>query len=375
MANEWQGVIHSTAPRYMKGAEDLTVRERIVLSFLKSKGRIKFNENSHTCVWDVEFSEPPIEPYADGGVLNFQRHDPMRQLMIDWRGYVGTDQMTRKERLMNSGNEAIYRRYDKIIPNLMRSITNKFGSEWTIDGYASGNENRLCGIESFMGKLAAVTSNSKVALPSDTYGMRSTALQNQGGYWSANLASGKRPYQEGAMATDWPDGQGSSEYDYLAPKLLNEDHDWGGGAVGWNGGTGNAEYIIRKGVIWLSMLGGKSGMPDLFLTNGQWYAEYLDQQSAKQRIIVPHKDSSDLGFGQTVNQEGVGIYRDFDVPAGVGYFLNFDKMKLCSLSDQLFFRSGPEWSIETQSWLFNIGFFGNMQFQPKYFGKVADMTV
>ena len=76
------------------------------------------------------------------------------------------------------------------------------------------------------------------------------------------------------MTTDWPDGNGSSEYDFLSPKLLNEDHDWGGGAVGWNGLTGNAEYIIRKGVIWLSLLGGKSGSPDLFLTNGSWYAEY-----------------------------------------------------------------------------------------------------
>lgn len=375
MANEWQGVIHSTAPKYLKGAEDLTIRERIVLSFLKSRGRVKFNENSHTCVWDVEFSEPPIEPYADGGVLNFQRHDPLRQLVLDWRGYVGTDQMTRKERMMNTGDEAIYRRYDKIIPNLTRSITNKFGSEWLIDGYAAGNENRLCGIETFMGKLAAVTSNSKIALPSDTYAMRSTALQNQGGYWSAALASGARPYQEGSMTTDWPDGNGSSEYDFLSPKLLNEDHDWGGGAVGWNGLTGNAEYIIRKGVIWLSLLGGKSGSPDLFLTNGSWYAEYLDQQSGKQRIIVPHKESADLGFPNTVNQEGIGIYRDFDVTPGTGYFLNFDKMTLSSLSDQLFFRSGPEWSIETQSWLFSIGFFGNMKFQPKFFGKVADMTV
>ena len=138
MPNEWVGVIHSTAPKYIKGAEDLTMRERIVFSYLKSKGRIKFNESSHTCVWDVEYSQPPIEPYADGGVLNYQRHDPMRQMILDWRGYVGTDQMTRKERLMNSGDTAIYKRYDRIIPNLMKSITDKFGSEWLIDGYAAG---------------------------------------------------------------------------------------------------------------------------------------------------------------------------------------------------------------------------------------------
>jgi hypothetical protein len=376
MANEWVGVIHSTAPKYMKGAEDLTMRERIVLSYLKSKGRIRFNESSHTCIWDVEFSQPPIEPYADGGVLNFQRHDPMRQLVLDWRGYVGTDQMTRKERLMNTGNEAIYKRYDRIIPNLMKSITDKFGGEWMIDGYASGNENRLCGIESFMKPAAAVNPVSKIALPGGVYATRSTALQDQGGFWSADITSTKRAYQEsGGIATDWPDGQGSVEYDYLSPKLLNTNHNWGGGGTGWDGGTGNGEYIIRQGVIWLSILGGETGMPDLFLTNGRMYSEYLNQQAKKQRIVVPHKKSEDLGFGNTVNQEGIGIHRDFDIKGGVGYFLNFDKMQLSSLHSELFFRSGPEWSIETQSWLFNIGFFGNMKFQPKYFGKVADFTV
>ncbi len=373
MANEWVGVIHSTAPKYLKGAEDLTVRDRIVLAFLKSRGRLKFNENSHTCIWDVEYSQPPIEPYADGGVLNFQRHDPMRQLVTDWRGYVGTDQMTRKERLMNQGPTAIYKRYDRIIPNLMKSITDKFGGEWMVDGYAAGNENRLLGIDSFMGG-ETVTSASKVTIPTDMYATRATNLQDQGGFWSADLAAGDRPYQGSTITTDWPDGNGSSEYDFMSPKLINSEHDWGGGGPGWDGGTGNGEYIIRQGTIWLSLLGGKEGMPDLFLTNGSMYGKYLNQQSAKQRIIVPHKESQDLGFGNSVNQEGIGIYKDFEIAPKVGYFLNFDKMKLLSLADKLFFRSGPDWSIETQSWLFNIGFFGNMQFSPKCFGKVADYT-
>ncbi len=346
MPNEWVGVIHSTAPKYIKGAEDLTMRERIVFSYLKSKGRIKHGETSHTCVWDVEFSQPPIEPYADGGVLNFQRHDPMRQMILDWRGYVGTDQMTRKERLMNAGDTAIYKRYDRIIPNLMKSITDKFGSEWMIDGYASGNENRLCGIESFMRAAGLVTNISKIALPDDTYATRSTALQDQGGFWSADLPAAQRPYRDAGLAMDWPDGNGSSEFDYLSPKLINTEHNWGGGGTGWNGGTGNGEYIIRAGVIWLSILGGSAGMPDLFITNGRMYGEYLNQQAKKQRIVVPHKKSDELGFGDTVNQEGIGIHRDFDIKSGVGYFLNFDKMSLSTLTPELFYRSGPDWSPE-----------------------------
>ena len=103
MANEWIGVIHTTAPKYLSGAADNTIRKRLILSLLKQKGRIKFNENSYQCNWDVEFKEQPVEAYGDGGTLNFSRHDLYRQLNVDWRGYKATDLMTEKERLMNDG--------------------------------------------------------------------------------------------------------------------------------------------------------------------------------------------------------------------------------------------------------------------------------
>jgi hypothetical protein len=75
VANEWIGVIHTTAPKYLSGAADNTIRKRLILSLLKQKGRIRFNENSYQCNWDVEFKEQPVEAYGDGGTLNFSRHD------------------------------------------------------------------------------------------------------------------------------------------------------------------------------------------------------------------------------------------------------------------------------------------------------------
>ena len=145
---EWIGIIHSTAPKYLSGAADNTIRNRLILTLVRQKGRITFNESSHECNWDVEYAEQPVSAYGDGGTIDFSRHDLLRQLKIDWRGYKATDMMTEMERLENKGDIAIVKRYDRIMPTLTKSLRNKFCGEFFIDGYATGNENRLHGLES-----------------------------------------------------------------------------------------------------------------------------------------------------------------------------------------------------------------------------------
>ncbi len=65
------------------------------------------------------------------------------------------------------------------------------------------------------------------------------------------------------------------------------------------------------------------------------------------------------------------IDTDFDVPSGVGYGLNVDQMELGSLDSVLFSSRGPEYDIKTDSWLFLVGFFGNVRYNPKHFAKLA----
>lgn len=367
MANEWIGVIHTTAPKYLSGAADNTIRKRLVLALLKKKGRIKFNESSYQCNWDIEFKEQPVEAYGDGGTLNFSRHDLYRQLQIDWRGYKATDLMTEKERLMNDGALAIVRRYDKIMPKLMRSLNNKFCGELFTDGYASGNENRLHGLESFMGSGTTVNAD-RVAKPSDTYGGKSTEVGNEGGTWSTTTGV-TAPNAD--IGTDWPDGNGDAEYDFMSPKLINYGASaaWGTSAGTWEA---NSERAMRQSTIWLTHGAGIEGRPDLYLLAGDLYYAYLNKQSGKQRIVIPHKGAQDLGFDDVLNQEGVMIQSDFDVPAGSGYGLNVDQLELSSLDNVLFASRGPEFDIKTDSWLFMVGFFGNARYNPKYFSKFKD---
>lgn len=360
---EWAGVVNDTAPQYMKGAADNVMRERLLLALFKKYGRIEYNQGSYQRTWDVEFSQPNIEAYGDAGHITYERHDRLRQFTLDWRGYIATDLMTEKERLMNKGDVAIVNRYAEIIPALTRQITDRFAAEMYVDGSATGNGNRIHGFESALG-AGTVLVGDRVAQPSDTYAGRSTALAAEGGTWSATLST----YPNSTIATDWPDGSGDPEYDYNAPKLVNwSSTAWGTGATTFED---NCERVLRQATIWSTRTGGKSGRPTLYLLASELFYAYQNHQEAKQRIWVPHKEAQDLGFGDVLNQDGVMIQHDFDVPARTGYGLNVHQMSLASLAEQLFSTKGPTEDMKQMAFLFAVGFFGNMSLNVKFMNKL-----
>lgn len=361
--SEWIGVVNETAPKFLQGAADNTIRKRLLLAMLKKYGRIKFNENSMTCTWDIEFAEQPVESYGDAGQITFDRSDLLRQLTIDWRGYKATDMMTEKERMMNSGDVQIVDRYGRIMPSLTRAMTNKFGGELFIDGNAAGNGNRLHGLKSFTG-AGTVASGDRIAQPSDTYAGRSTALAAEGGSWTATLST--KP--NSTVATDWPDGNGDASYDFMSPKLVNTSSTgWGTGSTSWQD---NCEKVLRQTTIWLTRTAGMEGRPTVYEVASDMYYGYCNHQEAKQRVLIPHKEADDLGFPDVLNQEGVMIQHDFDCPANTGYGLNVNQMELASLDKVLFGSRGPTYDIKSDAYLFMVGFFGNARYNPKYFAEL-----
>lgn len=364
---EWLGVIHEQTPRFMKGAADETVRRRMLLSYLRKYGRIVLNANSPVCIWNIKYKQQPIESAGDGGTLTFTRHDLYKQAALNWRGYVGTDMMTEKEYLMNQGPGRILNRYSEVIPSLMEAMTDNFGGEMILDGEASDRQNNLHGIESFMGSGTTVA-NDLIAQPSDSYAGLGTALGTEGGSWSTNLGTGV--YPNAAVGSDWPNGKGSYQYDFYAPLLLNSSSTrWGTGSTNFES---NCERIIRQGIIWLANKGGNSGRPKMVLLSADRYSAFLNHLSTKQRVIVPHKESQDLGFEDTVNFDGVSIAFDYEVPPSTGYMLNVQNMELASLDKVLFGYRGPDWSMRDRAWLFYVGFWGNMRYRPKHFAKIYD---
>lgn len=366
MADEWIGIVESTTPRYMKMMSDETIRKRLLLAMAKKRGRIELNCSGTEMRWDLKFSIPAVSSYSDGGVLDFTNHNPVKQVGVDWRGYVATDTMSKKQRMMNKGNEAIINLFQEKTNNLRQTIEDNFAGELYRDGSATGREACIHGLETFMG-YGACSSTDRIASPSDTYGITSlsTAPQAYGGTWSTDLTT--KP--NSTLATDWPDGNGSCEYDFASPKLVNYSaSNWGTGATTWEA---NCWRVVSQTITWLTTTGGQDGMPSLCAMAPNLFQGYKNAQEVKTRIMIPHKESEDLGFGGVLNQDGVGIYSDFDCPVNTAYMLNLAHLTICSLHSELFWMDGPDTDPRTGwSYLWGIGFFGNVKYRPKHMAKI-----
>lgn len=365
MSKEGILAVKATAPKYLKDASDQTIRNRVLLSFLDSRGKLKFNVDGHTeCNWLVQVRDPAIRQYGDSARQTFSEHDAYESLQIDVRGYIGTDKLSHRTSLLNQGKMAIVNHYDTKLGILMRSAKRRIASDIYADGYATGNEQALIGLGSFMKPDAAVDGDDLVAVPASTaqYGGKSVQLGTFGGTWSSDLAVADRP--SSVISNDWPYGSGSSEYDALTPKMINAGSTrWPSGAAGWKS---NCTVIMRRARQWARTLGGDGSEPMLHLLCQEFYSEYQDYQEAKERVVLPHKEASDYGFSQTINFEGAAVVDDYDVPTQKGYGVNIDELMMFTLHDNLFESEGPVWDTVEQAYLFVVRMAGNLRFNPKH---------
>lgn len=352
----------------MKGAEDRTIRGRYMLAKLKKEGRIVMGGMGLSRKWQFEVFETTPTSLGDAGTLQFARADRYRQMEVDWRGYYVSDMMTKKQKLMNRGVERLINYYEEIVPSLTKDITNKFNQdELWIDGNATGNGDRLHGIESFMADDGNTVAADRVAAPGDSYGGHSTAVTTFGGTWSSILATPPNA----TINTDWPEGKGTSDFDASSPKLINwSSNNWGTGSTSFED---NSERVIRYARSVTRLTGGRDGSPSALMMGGNLYRDFLNKQQSVFRNEIPHKEADDLGFaGEYVNFEGAMLMDDFGIDADIGYGINFQECELTSMQDQLFVPDGPEYSITQQAWLFAVLMFGNFRWNPKGFYKIKN---
>ncbi len=366
-------VLMTTISQYAKGAEDATIRERLLLSYLKKYGKISKNNSGTSMTWQVEYSQPPMRQLGDAGEITFSEHVAHKQATLDWRGYVVTDQLPEKQRLMNRGPEALVDIFKTKTDRLIKKFQDGIGGQMYIDGNASGNENALHGFDSCTTGANAAATNL-IATPNDSYAGLTTNLGNYGGSWTANRASTEDPrYPNATLAKDWPYGSGSSEYDFWSPKLVNSTSTkWGDGTADFKN---HCDRVIRRTNIWMRSSGGSGNAPTLFLFGADMYADIEDFYAAKERIIVPHAETENLGFGgKSMQVNGTAVIFDFDCPASAGYALKVSDIELCCLYGNLFDVKGPEFDIKTNSHLIRLGFFGNMKFNPKNIAKISALA-
>lgn len=365
---EWAGLVHSNAPKYIKGFVDATIRDRIILAMLQKKGHIRYGQGGLSMYWQVQALEPQVSQYSDNSMLDFASIDAYRQANLDWRSLVATDRLTDWQKEINKGPTALIDLSSEIIKRLAQAMRNTFGNQLFVDGNAAGYERSPHGLESFFGTGTTVAADI-VAQPSDTYAGLSTAVAQVESTWSANLSTSPNAN----LATDWPDPSGRVGYDYFSPKIFNwSSTSWGtGGATTWED---NCVRCIRKAHHVTRMSSGKEGAVDMVLLAANLYTGYCNKQESKFRQLTPAPEMMELGF-KGVMQEGIEIGMDWDVPANTGYGLNFNEMELLSLKPDLFAAEKPERDPKSDSYLFMVKFFGNLKCNtPKAFFKLKNVA-
>lgn len=364
MANEGILAVRETAPEYIKGAIDLTIRKRPLLGMLNQYGRLLTGQDgSHITKWSVQIKEPEIKEYGDSQRQVFNEFDAYEQLSIDNRAYIGTDRLSHLTNNINSGKNAIVKHYDEKLPQLVKSAQHTICKDLFNDG-STGNQNRLIGLGTFFKKDASTTANDLIAVPAagTTYGGKSVVPGAFGGTWSSNR--GTSP--SSVLANDWPFGSGDPEYDALVPKMINyTSNQWPGSGTTF---SDNVAYIMSLAKLLTRSLNGDGSEPMLHLLCTDFYNDFQNHWADKERIVLQHKEGADYGYPNTLNYEGALVTHDFDCPSDKGYGLNIEEMSLYSLTDDLLFSEGPTWSTEHQAWLFVVGFHGNLRFvSPKFF--------
>jgi hypothetical protein len=351
------------APVYMREVSDQTIRQRFLLAKLQKSGRIVLNMDGYELNWNVKYRRHPVIPYGDDNTLDYSRQNLFKQATLDWRGYKTTDKVTYKETLMVKNSSVIVNRVAEMITAMAESLTTEIGREVYTDGNATGNQDRLCGTGTFTG-AGTVTSNDLIAIPNDIYAGLATNLGSEGS-WTTDLTT--KP--NAALGTDWPYGSGSEEYDFWSPKLVNASStNWGTSSATW---AANCEYVLRATKEWLTVGGGIANQPSIALLNSQWFVDFKNKLSSKQRYVAEHQEAQELGFRDVLSFDGMAVQSDYDVPSQKAYVFNIEQMALLSLEDELIHARDPVPDPHRDSTLFQCGIFGNLMFNPKYFAEIA----
>ena len=364
MAQDWSRIVNTTTHQFIRQVEENILRNRKLLAMMRERGRISFNHSGDLMDWKAKFKRAPMQGYADSDTLSFSRRDRWKTAQLDWRGYAGTDSMTKLELLKNKNTEAIVKVYSEIAMNLMDDLDDQFGEEFYIDGNATGNSKRIHGIESIMGYSGAAA-NGYIASPNSTYAGLSCSLGNYGGGWTLSGAN-----------VEWPSGTGDAHYDFWSPLIVDyTDTAWSAATKTW---PNTCKEALRYGIIKGKKNKSKKGQLDLILLTDELYRQFLNALDAEERLVVQRGDKKgslySLGFSDVTNFDGVDISYEYGVPSTFGYGWSMDNMELCSLQGQLFVPEGPDFDIAAQSWRFSIDMFGNARMNPRYFTSWKPVT-
>ena len=366
--SEVHAILEKTTIRdYIKGFSDATIRNRPILELLRRRGRFLFNQSGLACEWRVKNRERTARTRGDGGELVRDRADVWETLATDWRSFYVGDRITEYERKINDGEQAIIKRLEVIVPDMMKDLETEFCSQIYVDGSATGNENTMEGFMTLYSPAATGTyardAADLVIIPDGNYAGHDMEPGTDGGNWSSDRSVSP----SAAFANDWPYGNGDSLYDWHSPKYVRYKSTTFAGAT--NTWAANCEKATRMAISTAIRSGGKDGRPDLVLVSSQMLDDFKTALADRLRfdIQVTNNEMADVGFGDGLTFDGAYVTTDFDSPEDYGLVMNLDHMEFRGLSDQLFVMDDPKEDLNNDL-LFTGQVWGNFKYDAKFQG-------
>lgn len=358
--------IKTTADVYLKDASDLTIRRRLWLALMQSRGRIIANANQWTMYWLVYYKEPSIRASGDGTESVFTPHDGYKQLSIGITAREASSALGHMANQINQGATGqIINLYGDQMIRLVNSMRHDFGNQF----YKAGSGQDWSGLYAPRSYTACATTD-KIATPSGSYGGLTCGLADYGGTWSTDLPAASRP--NATLANDWPYGIGSSEYDFVSPKYVNTN------CTNWRTATAgigpNIEEIYSFTNQALRSLTGDDEVTNLFCASGDHFSAFKNAQAPKFRQMQPSPAALQLGFNEVYNFEGAMVNHDVHCPGSQTIVMNYDQIELFHAGPQLIQSLPPQLDIKTMAYLFKIFTYGNMRLQPKFLAYIGDFT-
>ena len=358
---QWARLINTTLAEHRRTLEENMLRNYQFGALLESNGRVTYGHGGNGFDWPVQFKLAPVSGNTGEQTRNFVRRNYDKLAYLDWRGYEATDSMTRFEFLANRGEEGIIKIMDRMKTNLERSLKQHFGTQYFVDGNATGNETCWHGFESMMGLntsldtiptsgagAQAANQGDPVANPSDTYAGISTVLGTYGGETSTTVG--------------WPAGSADPEYDFWSPLVVIYDSTFFGAT---DDTFDKGHKAIRFGLTHAQRnAGGLDGQITNVMLDRSLYYEFKNIQDAKEEIVVDNASQGtlrSLGFRNTFIFDGVEVGYESGVPARVGYGFNINQIELASMDDTLLVTEA-EWDYRTQSYNAVVGTLSNLAF-------------
>jgi hypothetical protein len=364
---DWARSIATTIVNHLREEEIASLRKYKFFAALEGAGQIRTNMSGRGFDWEIQYRNH--NPSGNNGETprSFARENLWKKLELEYRGAQVTDAIYKREMLENRSAQALVNVASKMASRLLTSMEQYLSKEWVQDGYASGNELRFHGIESFMAATQTIDSSTTGATartanaadpffyPNDTYAGLSTVL---GAYGGSATATGF-----------WPNGTSDPEFDFYSPVIVNADSSYFGAST-WKD---NCVKAVREALHQTRRNDTKEDQVDMVLLDRRLFIDFLNTLDAKERVIVSRQNGlRSYGFSDVFEIDGVEVSSENSVPANTGYGLAVGNIELLCMEQQLMVSEGPFYDELTQQFRYVVSTLGNLKFKsPRNFFKLV----